>query len=130
MRLTPKYYAQAWFAALQEQPAAQWSAISGRALQHIYGHGHVKWLPEIVRLMAQLEHSVAGTMSVTIRTAHPIKSELAHQLVNAVLPAAKPMITQQVAAELIGGVQIETEHQRWDASISGQLQRLAHTLTH
>lgn len=130
MRLTPKYYAQAWFAALQEQPTTAWSGISGRALQHIHDHGHVKWLPDIVRSMSQLEHQAAGTIPVTIRTAHPIADSLAQQLVAAVLPTATPVITQQLSKQMIGGVQIETAHQRWDASVRGQLQRLAQTLTH
>lgn len=130
MRLTPKYYAQAWFSALQDVPAAQWSEVSQRVLQHVYHHGHVKWLPEIIRLIAQLEHRQHGTVPVTVRAAHSLNQETLEQLVKAVLPTIQPVITQQLDAALLGGVQIETEHQRWDDSVAGQLQRLAQLITH
>lgn len=128
MRLTPKYYAQAWFAALSESKPEDWSTISQRVLQHVYKHGNVKWLPEIVRLVSALQHKQAGTVPVTVRTARSLDAALLKQLVSAVLPTANTVIEQQVDTRVIGGAQIETTDQRWDLSIQGQLNQLAHTL--
>ncbi len=128
MRLTPKYYAQAWFSVLAESKPEDWNDISKRVLKHIYSHGHVKWLPEIVRLVDVLQHRQNGTVAVTVRSAHALDQDLLNQLVAAVLPTAKTVIDQQVDPMVIGGAQIETINQRWDLSVKGQLNQLAHTL--
>lgn len=128
MRLTPKYYAQTWFALLTESKPGDWQTLSRRLLQHIYQHGHVKWLPEIVRLVAELQHRQDGTTAVTIRTAHALDAALLEQLVKAVLPTAKAVIEQQLDARVIGGARIETTNQRWDLSVKGQLNQLAQSL--
>lgn len=128
MRLTPKYYAQAWFSALTETEPAKWSEVSQRMLEHIYKHGNVKWLPEIVRLVTNLQHAQAGTTAVTVKTAHELNAQLITQLVQTVLPDAKAVIEQKIDTRVIGGTQIETTNQRWDLSVKGQLTQLAQSL--
>jgi F0F1-type ATP synthase delta subunit len=128
MRLTPKYYAQAWFSALNETDSKQWSEVSQRMLEHVYKHGNVKWLPEIVRLVTNLQHEHAGTTAVTVKTAHELDGQLITRLVQAVLPNVKAVIEQTIDTRVIGGIQIETTNQRWDLSVKGQLTQLAHSL--
>ena len=125
MRLNANYYAQAWFQALQEVSSTQWSDVSQRVLQHIHQHGHVKWLPEIVRRISQLEHTQAGTTAVTIRSAHVLAADFVATLVERYLPTIKPVITQTVDTTLIGGVQIETDNLRYNLSVKSQLNQLA-----
>lgn len=134
MKLSPKYYAEAWFQALTEKPADQMSATSQLFLKHVYGHSHGKWLPEIIRLMEQLEHLHNGTTAVKVRSAHPLSAQLLSQAVEQVMPHAttgKTAIIQSVIdPAVIGGVQIETADQRWDLSLRGQLRHLTQTLSH
>lgn len=129
MKLSPKYYAQAWQSSLAESQPSDWKAISRRYLQHVYHHGHIKWLPEILRLVARLQHEQAGTVAVTVRTAHHFDVKVLQELVATVLPSTKAVIESQVDERLIGGAQIETSNQRWDLSVKGQLNQLAHTLS-
>lgn len=130
MRVTPSYYAQAWFSALLESPRAEWSEVSGRVLQHVYRHGHVKWLPEIVRRVAELEHQQNGTTPVTIRVAHQLDSEFIQTLLQRFLPDVKPVVEQILEEQLIGGIQIETDTLRYNASVKSQLNQLAHYASH
>ena len=126
MRLTPLYYAQAWYQALHEVPKAQWSDVSRRVLQHIYQHGHVKWLPDITRHVARLQHEQAGTTAVTVRSAHALEADFVESIVKRYLPTVTPIITQEVDDRLIGGVQIETANLRYNTSVKSQLNQLAH----
>lgn len=128
MKLSPIIYAQIWFEALQEAPDSDWHVISERILQHIYRHSHVKWLPEIQRQMVVLEHAKNGTTPVTVRTARTIDPDLLQAFVKRFLPDILPVITQEIDPNIIGGVQIETTNQRFNASIQSQLTHLAHTL--
>lgn len=126
MRLTPGYYAQAWFSSLQEVPSKQWPEVSGRVLQHIYQHGHIKWLPDIVRAMAGLEHQHNATTPVTVRSAHPLAADFVKTIIKQYLPTITPVIQQEIDTTLIGGVQIETTNIRYTTSIKSQLNQLAH----
>lgn len=126
MRLTPSYYAQAWFSSLQDVAPKQWPEVSGRVLRHIYQHGHIKWLPDIERAMAGLEHQHNATTPVTVRSAHPLAADFVKTIIKHYLPTITPVIQQHVDDQLVGGVQIETANLRYNTSIKSQLNQLAH----
>lgn len=126
MRLTPTYYAQAWFSTLQEVPTAQWPDVSRRVLQHIYQHGQVKWLPDIVRAVSALEHQHNHTTPVMVRSAHSLAADFVGKIVKQYLPTVLPVIQQDIDEQLIAGVQIETENLRYNISVKSQLNQLAH----
>jgi len=130
MKLSAKYYAEAWFKALSELSVEQWPETSQLFLNHIYGHSHGKWLPEIIRLITALEHQHNGTTAVKVRSAYPLSESLLNQSVQKVLPNKKVVVETLIDQRVIGGIQIETADQRWDLSLHGQLRHLTQTLSH
>lgn len=130
MKLTARQLATTWFEALIESKPNKWSAISQRLLHYLYARGELRRLPEIIRLIEQLEHHRNRTVAVTVRTAHTLPDQLVHRAVVTVLPSIQPIIDQQAAPAVIGGLQIETIDQRFDLSVRGGLRQLSQTLLH
>ncbi|MFA6475494.1 MAG: F0F1 ATP synthase subunit delta [Patescibacteria group bacterium] len=129
MKYSARIYAETWFSSLSEAPNSDWAKLSTNYLQHIYRHGHIKWLPEIVRLIAELEHKKNGTTPVVVTTAHNADENLVKQLTDKILPNTTVVIEQRVDPAMLGGIKLATSNQRWDASVLGHLNHLAHSLS-
>jgi F0F1-type ATP synthase delta subunit len=128
MRITPKQYAQAWYASLTQSPQSEWDAISASVIRTIHRQGKMKWLSSIVAAVERLENAETGVTSVTVRTAHSQNDKMINELVQTILGDRAARVKQIVDPELIAGAQVETENSRWDFSLRGQLRNLEKTI--
>lgn len=128
MKFTPKSYAQDWFSALQQAEPAQWPAISRHFLTDLYRAGYSMHLTEIVRLIAQLTYRSQGLIPVQVTSARDVSDVMIQEALEQVLPGKKTHVTRLIDDSVIGGITIETLNQRWNLSVSGQLQSFAHNL--
>lgn len=129
MKLSSRQLAAAWHQALTSTPTDQWNTISERMLEYLYKRGELRRLREVIRLMSELEHEHHRTTGVTVRSATTVPSAVLDRVIKKVLPHATPVITLQPDESIIGGIQIETNDQRFDLSLSGHLHQLTHALT-
>ncbi|MBI2411132.1 MAG: F0F1 ATP synthase subunit delta [Candidatus Kerfeldbacteria bacterium] len=129
MRITAKQYACALFELLQDAPHDQWGTLSQGFLLRIYKRGETKLLPEILRYVDELQHQAAGTVPVTVTSAHTIDASVIEQALAKLLPHTAIDLNQRIDEQLIGGIRVETPNTRWDLSVHGQLHAIQQTLT-
>lgn len=87
-------------------------------------------LPAISALFEELKSAHTGTLDATITTAFPLEEGEVRALVEKLVSKFKRQVqpTVNVDPELIGGVRIEVGDVVFDASVRGQLQKMAFTL--
>lgn len=90
----------------------------------------IKLLPFISALYEQLKAEHTGTLDATITTAFPLTESEVQGVVEKLVARFKRQIqpTVVVDPELIGGVRIEVGDVVFDASVRGQLKKMAFTL--
>ncbi len=128
MRFTAKSYAQDWFSALQAAETSKWHAISRSFLDTMYREGFSARLPEVLRLITQMHYRAQGLIPVQVTSARDVSDAVIQKALEQVLPGKKTHITRVIDDTLIGGISVETLNQRWNLSVSGQLQNFAHKL--
>ncbi len=128
MRFTVKSYAQDWFSALQQAEPSKWHSISHAFLEAMYREGFSARLPEVVRLITQMHYRSQGLIPVQVTSARDVSDAVIEKALEQVLPGKKTHITRVIDDSLIGGISVETLNQRWNLSVSGQLQNFAHKL--
>ncbi len=128
MKFTAKSYAQEWFSALQTAEPSKWHAISHSFLDTMYREGLSARLPEVVRLITQMHHRSQGLIPVQVTSARDVSDAVIQKALEQVLPGKKTHVTRIINDDPIGEISIETLNQRWNLSVSGQLNRFAHKL--
>jgi F-type H+-transporting ATPase subunit delta len=84
---------------------------------------------DIELIVADIVQNLAahGHIEATVTTAHPLDTSLMQTVVEYVKrieSASDVVVTERLDKALLGGVIIETPHQRFDASIATKLKRL------
>lgn len=103
----------------------------GKNLMHLLMENHrISLLPAISALFEELKATHTGTLEATITTAFPLAEAEVNDLVARLMSKFKRQVQPTVAVdpELIGGVRIEVGDVVFDASVRGQLQKMAFTL--
>ncbi|OGY85895.1 MAG: hypothetical protein A2233_00165 [Candidatus Kerfeldbacteria bacterium RIFOXYA2_FULL_38_24] len=128
MKASPELYAKNWYEILKKTDQSAWDQISQVVLEMLYKKGQSKWLPQILRHLEKQENQENQIMPVTVRTAKKMDEQTIASYLQQVLPQVKPRVTSTINSSLIGGLVIETQDQRWDLSVHGQLNNLANTI--
>lgn len=103
----------------------------GKNLMHLLlENRRIRLLPAISTLFEELKAAHTGTLDANITTAFPLSDADVAELVARLVAKFKRQIQPSVKLdpELIGGVRIEIGDVVFDASVRGQLQKMAFTL--
>lgn len=100
------------------------------SLQVINRKGRLDALRFIVAAYAAALRSLRGWMEVRVRTAVPLSEPLRRELMSALEASTrrKPALTELVEPALLGGLVIEIEGRRIDASVASRLHDLSEVL--
>ncbi|MCW1929775.1 MAG: F0F1 ATP synthase subunit delta [Candidatus Kerfeldbacteria bacterium] len=119
MKITAAQYAQSWYQILRESKDRD--AALKQLLDHLHVTGKLKLLPEIVRLIGEIEQKETGMTKVTITSAHELSKAIIEELLQKTLGHAKADVATLIEPELIGGARVRTQDEQWDLSVHGQL---------
>ncbi len=103
----------------------------GKNLMHLLlENRRIRLLPAISTLFEEFKAAHTGTLEANITTAFPLSDADVSELVARLVTKFKRQIQPSVKLdpELIGGVRIEIGDVVFDASVRGQLQKMAFTL--
>ena len=128
MKFTVKSFAQDWFNALQKAKPSEWHAVSQAFLSELYRAGLSARLPEISRLISQMDYRAQGLIPVQVTSAREVPEDVIQAALEQVLPGKKTHVVRVNDHALIGGISVETLNQRWNLSVSGQLNNFVHKL--
>ena len=128
MKITAKHYAQALYESVKDLSATDRTPVIQKFLATLYSRGELKRLPEILRIVGDMEETDSGVVTVTVATARDMDTAAMEQVVKTVTGADNPLISQVTDEDLIGGLTVETKDKRWDMSVRGQLRALQHTI--
>lgn len=119
MKITAAQYAQSWYQILHE--AKDRDAALKSLLDHLHVSGQLKLLPEIVRLISEIEQRETGTTQVTVTSAYELSHDAIEDILKKTLGHTKAKVKTQTDPELIGGARVRTQNEQWDLSVQGQL---------
>ncbi|MGB9757244.1 MAG: ATP synthase F1 subunit delta [Candidatus Bipolaricaulaceae bacterium] len=99
-------------------------------LRLLVRHGRAGLLPEITSAYFQALERAGGPVQVLVRTAQPLSPEIEDKLRARLKEALgrEVALQEEVAPELLAGVELVISGQRLDASLRGRLQRLRKVL--
>lgn len=100
-------------------------------LNIVLAKGREGILPEILDAFVTEYNNIKGITPVIMTTAVPVDEEFGASVINILqkeFGLSQVELTQEVDEKLIGGLVLEFDHKRYDASVSHQLDRLRHTL--
>jgi len=108
--------------------------IDGNArnfIQLLVRNGRLPALEEIRRLYGHLKSEDEGVVEAQISSAFPLEGKELEQLVSLLSKRYEKNIspTVDVDSDLIGGIKVQVGDKVWDASVRGQLQKMATALT-
>lgn len=124
MRVSPQQYAQAIYDLLTDE-SVDATEVMQKYLRTVHANGHLRWLPEIVRRVKEIEQSAQNITGVTIRSAYELDEQTRTELLAKTVGTTNVEVETVIDTNLIGGVQIETQNERWDFSIESRLRALA-----
>ncbi len=124
MHLNPSQYARALYDALMSVAPEKHDLVIDRFATILSEYGQLGLLPEIEREFLEYEKLQAGAIPVKITTARKDGHEKdliakLHEVIGQDIS-----LKQSIDEGLVGGVVIETDDERIDASVAGQLKRL------
>lgn len=128
MRLTPKVYATAWFAALTTALPEQRPNINKAWLNRLRREGKFAWLSRVLSQMREIEDHQLGIHRIHVTVAHELPREFVQQTVKTVLGLEQVVIDVLIDPKIAGGLVIETPNERWNVSLQVQLQELKQRL--
>ena len=123
MKLTPKYYARAWYELIQSGEKS-----SDKILKFIYKNGHLSWLKEIVANLEELLNKQEQNTKVTVTSAKELEREVIEKIVKQIIKNEKFSIETKIDPSLIAGLIIETKNKRWNLSASKKLSQIKNKL--
>lgn len=92
--------------------------------------GRAEDLPDIAQAARELVEEQQRIVHVRVRSAHPLSDALRADVVRRVEARERRTVrlTEDVDAQLIGGIQVYLDHRVWDGSIASQLRALRQRL--
>jgi len=127
-RVTPKHYAIALYEVLQTTQTTDRGAIVRKFLKQLYQAGQLRLLPAITTAFEQYYHAQMGTVPVRVSTAQTLPAETIQRELTRLFPQQHLSVTTTVNPAVVGGMLVETQNQRWNISLAGQLEALANSL--
>ena len=126
-RNTPKDYALALYKATREVSAQDLKSILKQFAGLLFRAGQMKQVDEIIAELVKYDKQQAGIIDIKITSARPLTAKLVNEIKKVF--GTKVESVEEVQAELIGGIKIQTEDTIFDASLKKQLQSLKQALT-
>lgn len=127
MHITAKQYATALFSAVTDHPS-QTADIFKQLLQKMYQAGDWHLVAEMYREFERAVAAANNSTTVVVKSARSLDKNMVNEIVQQLINAQNTEIEYVEDPTLIGGLRIQTENQRWDLSLRGQLQQLEHNL--
>jgi len=124
IRSTPKNYAKAWYQILKTAPKKEADLATEGILIKLYKSGRARWLPEILRLIDEMERAENGFLKVLVTCAHSIPDKQVTEFIMKNLPSKHYEVHTSVDPSLLGGLRIETSDTRWRISLGEKLNQL------
>lgn len=124
MNAAPRHLGTAWYELLTETPARERKKITLGFLKMLHKQGALGMLPEIVRIMEDIEAARTGNVAVTVTAARDVDEAAVKKLATALVGEKSVRITRRKNEHVLGGVRIETKNKRWDLSIASALSQL------
>lgn len=122
MKITAAQYAQSFYSLLQK--AEDKDAVAEKMLHFLSASGKYRLLPEIMRLMKQIELRAQGKTAVTVTSAHPIDTQTLSDILKKTVGSENVELTTKLSSGYIGGARVATSTTQWDLTVSGQLQEM------
>lgn len=118
----------AWMQALESSPKKQWDDISQNMLKVLQREGKLLWVKRIEHEIGNLMDARDGVVAATVTSAYPVDQKKVKQIVEELLGGEKVRLTFFEDPELLGGMVVETENNRWDATMKNELHQLTQSL--
>lgn len=122
MKISASQYAQSFYTLLSQ--AQDKDSVARKMLSYLEGSGHYRLLPEIMRLMKQIELREKGTVAVTVSSAHPIDTHTLSDILKKTVGSENVELTTRIVPGHIGGARVSTGSTQWDLTVAGQLQEM------
>lgn len=124
MKVTPTFYAEALYQALQETKPSQQEEVLDNFVKVLADAGHLAMFAEIEAAFQQYERKQKGMVEANVLFAreHKTQKNILNELNN--LLGKNVELKTKINSGIIGGVVIETEDERIDASVKSQLSQL------
>lgn len=127
MKVTPSQYAQALYTLSKSRSLSECSRLASDFVSLVQRNGDTKKLPRILYHVQRLHEQETARKRVFVSSAFPIHGELLQSLeryAQEVFESPKVILDISVDKKLLGGVIMQTENQRVDASVSSVLNRM------
>ncbi|HLC44291.1 MAG: hypothetical protein A2722_03405 [Candidatus Doudnabacteria bacterium RIFCSPHIGHO2_01_FULL_50_11] len=128
MKITPQQYAAALYDALSTTRPSDHDRVIENFLQVLREHGTLSLHPEIERAFLEYESKQKGEIATTVTTAREEAPRHLIERLNEIV-GGNAVIRKEIDESLLGGVLIETEDTRIDASVKTQLRKLKDSLS-
>jgi len=129
MKITARHYATALYETLLEAPSADHDRILDNFVQILGGNGQLSQFEKIEKFFFDVERKEKGIKEVDVAFAREGHDE------RKILPELYALlgknlnVKERIDKSLLGGVLVQTEDKRIDASVKKQLVRLKESLT-
>lgn len=127
MKITAEQYAAALYNALQETNPAHQDAVLENFVKLLSENGHLEMFGRIEEEFVKFEQKKSGQVPIQATFAEEHSDKFLLDALNNVL-GKDVVLKKKIDKDLIGGVVIETEDERIDASVRKHLSNLKKSL--
>jgi len=119
-----KAFAKEWGELLKAVPEKEWESVHHYMLSKLRSMNKLSELPQIVSLLRGMLWGESDEMPITITSARDLDEKLVKEITKEMTGDKNAVISWIKDPKVLGGVVMETEELRMDASLRGQLKSL------